>query len=175
MSEMSQRHTITEINTLAQDQFALIFGPVFEASPWIAEAAWAARPFAGLEALHRAMCAVVERAGQERQLALIRAHPDLAGRLAQAGRLTQASTGEQAAAGLDRLTPEETGRFTKLNAEYLDRFGFPFVICARLNKKDAILEAFGRRLKHTPAEEIKTALDEIGKIAELRLRDLIAT
>lgn len=113
----------------------------------------------------------VRSASQERRIALIRAHPDLVGRVAQEGRLSQDSTAEQRAAGLDQLTPDEIKRFERHNAEYREKFGFPFVICARENKKDAILEAFPRRLENGRDEEIETALTEIGRIAWLRMVD----
>jgi OHCU decarboxylase len=112
-------------------------------------------------------------AGQERQLALIRAHPDLVGRAALAGTLTPESTGEQAAAGLDRLAPEEIAAFNRLNAAYRERFGFPFVICARENKKASIMAGFEARLANTRAPEISAALGEIAKIAYWRLHDAI--
>jgi len=115
----------------------------------------------------------VKNSGEEKQLALIRAHPDLVGRLALSGQLTRESTGEQVSAGLDRLSPEEIALFQKNNAGYKDRFGFPFIICARLNKKEAILRGFEARLKNSREKEISMALAEIFKIAELRLRDLI--
>lgn len=105
----------------------------------------------------------------ERQLALIRSHPDLAGRLAQQGHLTAASTSEQAAAGLDRLAPDELARFQALNTRYRERFGFPFIICARLNQKSAIISAMERRLNQASEVEFDTALSEIEKIARLRL------
>ena len=105
---------------------------------------------------------------------LINAHPDLVGRAALQGTLTPESTGEQASAGLNRLTAEETALFQTLNQSYRDKFGFPFVICARLNKKEAILVGFRTRLEHSRDTEIKTALEEIAKIARLRLEDLIA-
>jgi len=114
----------------------------------------------------------VREAPQERQLALIRAHPDLVGRTALAGTLTRESTGEQASAGLNALSPAEIALFQKQNAAYREKFSFPFVICARLNKKDAILAGFERRLQNSPEQEILAALGEIFKIAELRLRDL---
>ena len=166
--------TLAEINSLIHDEFVRIVGPVFEHSPWIAEAAWSKRPFATVEALHAAMCNIVRAAGEEKQLALIRAHPDLVGKLALAGQLTKESTGEQASAGLDRLTAEEVELFQQNNAAYKARFGFPFIICARLNKKDAILNGFKVRLQNSHEQEIKAALEEIGKIAELRLKDLVA-
>jgi OHCU decarboxylase len=173
MFEMTKR-TIAEINSLPRSEFIRIVGPAFEHSPWIAEATWLKQPFANLKNLHRALCETVEKAGKENQLTLIRAHPDLVGKAALAGTLTRESTGEQASAGLGRLTPEEIETFQKHNATYTEKFGFPFVICARLNKKEAILAGFERRLKNSPEQEIKTALAEIFKIAELRLRDLVS-
>jgi len=166
--------TISQLNQLSQAEFVQTIGPVFEHSPWIAEITWVRQPFASLEELHQALCQTVEKSGEERQLALIRAHPDLVGRLALAGQLTQESTREQASAGLTKLSPEEIELFQRQNAAYKDKFGFPFVICARLNKKEAILNGFAVRLKNSRDEEMKTALEEIYKIAELRLRDLIS-
>lgn len=165
--------TLNQLNSLDRDEFVRIVGPVFEHSPWIAEAAWANRPFAELAGLHHALCLAVRAANQEQQLALIRAHPDLVGRAAMAGTLTRESTNEQVSAGLDQLTPEEIEKFRQGNAAYREKFGFPFVICARRNKKEAILAGFERRLGNSREQEIQTALDEIFKIAELRLHDLI--
>jgi 2-oxo-4-hydroxy-4-carboxy-5-ureidoimidazoline decarboxylase len=164
--------TIAQLTSLPRDEFIRAVGPVFEHSPWIAEATWPRRPFASAEELHRALCQTVADAGEEKQLALIRAHPDLVGRAALAGTLTRESTNEQASAGLDKLTPEEVAWFQKNNAAYKEKFGFPFVICARLNKKEAILNGFKVRLQNSRAQEIKTAQEEIFKIAELRLHDL---
>ena len=169
---MSQR-PIAEINSLARDEFVGVIGPVFEHSPWIADETWPKRPFACVEKLHAQLCETVNVAAQEKQLALICAHPDLVGKVALTGQLTKESTNEQASAGLTRLTPEETALFQKQNDAYKNRFNFPFVICARLNKKAAILDGFERRLKNSREQEIKTALEEIFKIAELRLRDLV--
>lgn len=167
------RFTISELNQSSREVFVRIVGPVFEHSAWIAEATWPKRPFASVENLHAALCETVRAAGEEKQLALIRAHPDLVGKLALAGQLTKESTGEQASAGLDKLSPQETELFQKNNAAYKAKFGFPFIICARLNKKEAILAGFDRRLQNSREMEIKTALEEIFKIAELRLQDLI--
>ena len=150
-------------------------GPVFEHSPWIAELTWAKRPFESVGALHRALCETVLASDEPRKLALIRAHPDLAGRAARAGKLTAASTQEQASRGLHKLSTEEAALFDKYNREYRERFGFPFVICARQNKKEAMLAGFEQRLKNSPQQEIEAALAEIFKIADLRLRDLIAS
>ena len=165
---------IKELNFLSREEFTRLVGPVFEHSPWIAEATWARRPFASVAALHAALCETVQGAGQDRQLALIRAHPDLVGKLALAGQLTKESTSEQASAGLDRLTPEEIELFQTNNAAYKAKFGFPFIICARMNKKAAILKGFAARLQNSRAQEIQAALEEIFKIAELRLGDLFS-
>jgi 2-oxo-4-hydroxy-4-carboxy-5-ureidoimidazoline decarboxylase len=164
---------LSQLNSFATEDFVRIVGPVFEHSPWIAEITFAKKPFADLENLHRALCETVKISGEEKQLALIRLHPDLVGKIALAGQLTKESTNEQADAGLNKLSPEEIDLFQKQNAAYKNRFGFPFVICARLNKKAAILAGFENRLKNSRKQEIKTALEEIFKIAELRLRDLI--
>jgi OHCU decarboxylase len=172
-SESAMTLSIVALNGLDRDSFVAAVGHLFEHSPWIAAAAWERRPFASLHDLHRELCAVVEAAGEERQLALIRAHPDLAGRVALAGELTAESAREQAAAGLTALTAEELERFTALNEAYKARFGFPFVICARENKRDAILAAFPARLANGREDEIRTALAEIEKIAWLRLRDAV--
>ncbi|HEY1662250.1 MAG TPA: 2-oxo-4-hydroxy-4-carboxy-5-ureidoimidazoline decarboxylase [Verrucomicrobiae bacterium] len=165
--------TLSQINALDEKDFVRRIGPVFENSPWIAGTTFARRPFANLAALHHALCETVKRSGEAKQSGLIRNHPDLVGKLAQAGKLTQESTREQAAAGLDQLSPEEIALFEKQNAAYQSKFGFPFVICARLNKKAAILAGFGSRLQNSREQEIETALEEIFKIAELRLRDLV--
>lgn len=160
---------LSQLNAMAVDEFTRIVGPVFEHSPWIAQRAWATRPWANVEHLYAALRETVQSATTEEQLALIRAHPDLVGRVA----LTSESRSEQAVAGLANLTPAESGRFLEYNARYRERFGFPFVICARLNKKEAILDAFPERLENSRKKEIETALAEIYKIAELRLRDLV--
>lgn len=166
--------TLAQLNSLSRDEFVRIVGPVFEHSSWIAEAAWPKRPFASVEELHRELGAVVLAAREEKQLALIRAHPDLVGRAALTGTLTPESTREQASAGLGALTPEEIAAFQKPNAAYREKFGFPFVICARLNKKQAILNGFKIRLNNSREQETKTAQEEICKIAWLRLQDIVA-
>ena len=165
--------TLTELNSLSREGFVRNVGPVFEHSPWIAETAWASRPFANVEQLHGALCQVVRNASEGQKLALIRAHPDLVGRAALAGTLTRESTSEQASAGLNHLTTEEIAACQKYNAAYRERFGFPFVICARLNRKEAILAGFEARLHNSHEQEVAAALGEIFKIAELRLRDLV--
>lgn len=164
---------LAQLNSLSRTEFVALVGPVFEHSPWIAEAAGVQRPFRTVAELHQMMCAIVRAAGEEKQLALIRAHPDLVGRMAIAGQLTRESTREQASAGLDQLTPAEVAQFQSNNTAYQAKFGFPFVICARLNKKAAILSGFQSRLQHSREQEMQTALAEIFKIAELRLNDLV--
>src|ERR1700749_2973116 len=129
--------TLTKLNSLGREEFVRLIGPVFEHSPWIAEVTWHRKPFTSVAKLHAELCATVEQSGEQKQLALIRAHPDLVGKLALAGQLTKESTGERASAGLDALTPEEVELFQKNNAAYKAKFGFPFIICARLNKKEA--------------------------------------
>jgi 2-oxo-4-hydroxy-4-carboxy-5-ureidoimidazoline decarboxylase len=166
--------TLTELNSVSREDFVRVVGPVFEHSPWIAEATYPQRPFASLDALHQALTQTVCEADETKQLILIRAHPDLVGRLALSGQLTQESTKEQSSAGLDRLTAEEVQLFQANNAAYQEKFGFPFVICARLNRKEAILNGFKVRLQHSRAAEIQTALEEIGKIARLRLADIVS-
>jgi 2-oxo-4-hydroxy-4-carboxy-5-ureidoimidazoline decarboxylase len=164
---------IDTLNSLDRPAFTAALGHLFEHSPWVAEETWVKRPFAGAEALHAALCATMRAADRARQLALIRAHPDLAGRLAQQKKLTAESTREQASAGLDRLTDAELAEFTKNNEAYKVRFGFPFIICARLNAKATILSAMQARVKNEPDTEFTTALGEIEKIAWLRLQDLL--
>lgn len=171
---MTEKITLATLNGLELTEFVRIVGPVFEHSPWIAEAAWSPNGFTSITQLHSALCQIVESAGEENQLTLIRAHPDLVGRAARAGTLTRESSGEQASAGLNTLSPDEVALFETQNTAYKERFGFPFVICARLNKKEAIIAGFERRLKNSREHEIKSALEEIFKIAELRLHDLIA-
>jgi OHCU decarboxylase len=175
-ARMTHRWSLAEVNAWDRATFVDRLGWLFEGSPWIAETAWERRPFANLAALHRALVDVVHEAGEERQLALIRAHPDLVGRAALTGSLSRESTAEQRAAGLDpgALTPAEIARFTELNAAYHQRFSFPFVICAREHTKETILAAFERRLHHSREVEIATALGEIARIAWHRLADAAA-
>ena len=139
---------------------------LFEHSPWV-EARADAQPASGNR--HADLMAVVHAATPEEQLALIRAHPELAGKAAIDQTLTDASAAEQASAGLDRLSPEEFARFHALNAAYREKFDFPFIICVRLTDKAGILAAMEARLMNTPEAEIETALAQIGEIVRLRL------
>ncbi len=161
---------LAELNALDLEQFTLRLRPVFEHSPWVAARTAKDRPFADLAELHSALCHTVHAASEDEKLALIRAHPDLVGNAT----LTNESRAEQKSAGLNDLSAEESARFREYNERYRAKFGFPFVICARLNKKEAILKAFPIRLENSREQEIETALGEICKIAELRLRDLLA-
>jgi 2-oxo-4-hydroxy-4-carboxy-5-ureidoimidazoline decarboxylase len=160
---------VAELNALDEQKFTAALADIFENSPWIPARTAAKRPFASRQELHAALCNTVIQASDNDKLSLIRSHPDLVGNAT----LTAESKREQAAAGLGALSPDEITRFQKYNAEYRERFDFPFVICARLNKKDAILRAFPIRLQNSRAREIETALREIFKIAELRLKDLV--
>jgi 2-oxo-4-hydroxy-4-carboxy-5-ureidoimidazoline decarboxylase len=160
---------LAELNAMDRVEFVRVVGPVFEHSPWVAARTEAQRPFASRETLHAALVATVDKASDEEKVCLIRAHPDLIGD----DELTVTSKSEQASAGLQDATREEAKQFREFNRQYRERFGFPFVICARLNKKDAIARAFPVRLRNSREEEIKTALQEISKIAELRLKDLV--
>lgn len=142
---------------------------LFEHSPWVEERA-NARPSSGDR--HADLMAIVHEASPEERLALIRAHPELAGKAAIDGTLTEASAAEQASAGLDRLTPGEFDRFHALNAAYRERFGFPFIICVRLTDKAGILAAMEARLANNREQEIAAAIEQIGEIVRLRLEDL---
>ena len=161
---------------LTRDAFVRRFGGVFEHSPWVAEETWdrgLARDADSAEGLHARMTEVLHAAGRERKLDLIRAHPDLAGRLEMAGEMTPESTQEQQSAGLDHCTPEEYRDFQALNARYRERFGFPFIMAVKGRSRGEILSAFERRVENDPETEFRTALREIGRIALLRLRDLL--
>jgi 2-oxo-4-hydroxy-4-carboxy-5-ureidoimidazoline decarboxylase len=153
------------------DAFVDRLGGVAEGSPWVAERAWDLGPFADADAVADAFASVVRRARPEEQLALIRAHPDLAGRAALAGELAPDSAGEQASAGLDRLTPADLARFEAMNGAYRQRFGFPFVIRARGRDVLEILAAYERRLGNDADAERRAAIEEIVAIMRLRLRD----
>lgn len=160
---------LAELNAMDRLEFVRLVGPVFEHSPWVAARTESQRPFSSLGALHAALVSTVAHATDDEKICLIRAHPDLIGD----GELTAESKSEQASAGLQDATAEEAKQFRDYNRQYRATFGFPFVICARLNKKDAIARAFPVRLRNSRAQEIETALEEISKIAELRLNDLV--
>jgi 2-oxo-4-hydroxy-4-carboxy-5-ureidoimidazoline decarboxylase len=172
---MSDPTTLNALNAATPAAFVTALAGIFEHASWVPEAAVGARPFASSESLLAAMVAVVLAAPQPQKLALIRAHPDLAGRLAAADELTEASSAEQADAGLDQCSPEELKRFETLNDAYKSKFGFPFVMAVKGRSRADILAAFEQRLEHDEAEEFDAALEQIAKIARLRLTALVRT
>lgn len=160
---------VADINALERHEFANTFARIFEHSPWIAARTAAKRPFNNRAEFFGALCDTVMKASQDEKLCLIRAHPDLVGNAV----LTSESKQEQATAGLGDLNAAERKQFQDYNAAYRKRFNFPFVICARLNKREAILQAFPVRLANSREKEMETALQEIFKIADLRLKDIV--
>lgn len=165
---------LSELNTMDASAFSGRLGSVYEHSPWVAQRAWRMRPFASVDALHAAMEKVVNGAEPAERLALIRAHPELAGRLALAGKLTDSSRSEQASAGLDRCTPDEFARLQELNAAYREKFGFPFIVAVRELSRADIIERMSGRLANSQEQELAACMREIGRIARLRLQDMIA-
>ena len=166
--------TFDQLEVCDRDTFVAALGDVFEHSPWVAERAFAQRPFGSVEALHAAMCNAMRAADRDAQLALIRAHPELAGRAAIAGDLTAASSREQSAAGLDSCTPEQFAQLHALNAAYRQRFGFPFIIAVRGHDRHSIIAELQQRLEHMPEHEFGEALRQIERIAGFRLHDRLA-
>jgi 2-oxo-4-hydroxy-4-carboxy-5-ureidoimidazoline decarboxylase len=164
---------VADLNALGEAEFARVLGAVFERSPWVARAAWSRRPFAGLDELHAAMVAAVRATAPARRMALVRAHPELAGGPAAPGRLTAESSREQAGAGLGHLPPAEREALAQLNRSYRERFGFPLVIFVAEQSPASILAAGRQRLARSPEQELETALGEIAKIARARL-DVLA-
>ena len=162
------------LNKASRAEFDAALGAVFEYSPWVAGRAFAAAPFASVEALHGAMIGAVRAAPADQQIALLRAHPDLAGRAASAGEMTASSVAEQASAGLLSLSASEYARFRRLNAAYRERFGFPFIIAVRRHTKVTLLSAFEARLGNDRDIEIENALSEVFAIARLRLEAIVA-
>jgi len=163
---------------MTEEAFADTFGGIYEHSPWVAREAWRR----GLAASHDtpaglagALAAVVDAADADTKLALIRAHPDLAGKAAVAGELGEASSREQAGAGIDQCSDEEYRRFHAMNEAYKDKFGFPFVMAVKGSNRHAILEAFAERLENDRATELERAIDEIHRIARFRLEELAGT
>ena len=163
------RISLDGINRATREQFAAALGGIFEHSPWVAEAVFGQRPFATLAALHEAMKNVVRAVSDERKLALLRIHPDLAGKTALAGTMTADSKSEQGSAGLDRLSAQELKRFQALNDAYKAKFGFPFIVCVRRHTRDSIFHQFEIRLTNNVAAEYEAALAEIFRITALRL------
>ncbi|MDE0201900.1 MAG: 2-oxo-4-hydroxy-4-carboxy-5-ureidoimidazoline decarboxylase [Rhodospirillaceae bacterium] len=166
--------SIDDLNRMTAADFTARFGDVAEHSPWVAERAAGARPFGDREAVAQAFAAALRGAALDERLAVLRAHPDLAGRAAVGGDLTEDSRGEQAGAGLDRLTPEEFERFTALNTDYRERFGIPFIFAVKGATKQMILAAFEERLANGQEVEVENALDNVCRIMRFRIEDRVA-
>jgi 2-oxo-4-hydroxy-4-carboxy-5-ureidoimidazoline decarboxylase len=161
--------SLATLNAAGKAEFVTALGDIYEQAPWVAEAVHGRRPFASLNALHEAMTAAVRDASAEQRIALLKGHPDLAGKAARAGSMTADSKAEQASAGLDRLSEGEYAAFHRLNDAYRKKFGIPFIICVRRHGKDSILRQFERRLQNGAAAETKAALAEVFRIGALRL------
>ena len=162
--------SIAEVNAMSPKAFIEAFGDVAEHAPWVAREADAARPFASREALVRHFETAIRAANRDAQLALVRAHPDLATR----AKLTDDSTREQAGAGLNTLTADEFARFTDLNTRYRERFGFPFIFAVKGATKHMILESFAARVGNDPHVEFETALAQVCRIFRFRLEDRVS-
>ncbi len=162
--------TLAAVNAMTAGEFTAAFGDVAEHSPWVARIVSSLRPFATREAMVEAFTATVRGAAREAQLALIRAHPDLAAK----AKITEDSTREQAGAGLDKLSPGEFARFTGLNGRYKVKFGFPFIFAVKGATKDQILASFAERLNHGTQEEFATALKQVCRIFRFRIEDRVS-
>lgn len=161
------------LNTATPPAFISALASIYEHSPWVAEAVVTQRPFADVDALAHAMADAVAQAGDDAQMRLIRAHPQLAGKAAIAGELTESSTREQRGAGLDRCAPEEFARLTRLNHAYREKFGFPFILAVKGHTRDSILANMAARLSNEVADERTEALRQIDRIARFRLEALL--
>ncbi|HBT31593.1 MAG TPA: 2-oxo-4-hydroxy-4-carboxy-5-ureidoimidazoline decarboxylase [Pusillimonas sp.] len=171
---MTKKVLLSELNQLSEADFVDFLGGVFEHSPWVAQGAAAGRPYASVAQLHAAMVEQIERAGEQAQLKLICAHPELAGKAAVRGELTEESTSEQAGAGLDQCSPQEYVRLTELNEAYSNKFGFPFILAVKGYDRAGIIQQFERRLQLSTEQEKQESLQQIYKIGGFRLNDLIA-
>ncbi|SOZ15641.1 conserved hypothetical protein, COG3195 [Cupriavidus taiwanensis] len=171
---MSQTYTIAQLNTMPVAEFVQVLGGIYEHSPWFAETAAAQRPFADGATLAQALRQAVDEAGEAAQLKLVRAHPELAGKAAVRGELTAESTREQSGAGLNQCTPEEFDRLQSLNAAYNQKFGFPFILAVRGYDRHGIIAEFARRIENTPQQELQTCINQIHRIAQFRLDDLVS-
>ena len=166
--------TLSDLNGCSKDDFVAALSNIFEYSPWIAEQAASARPFAGVKQLFDAMKAAVDHAPAELRLALIKAHPDLANKTQRAAGLTAESDAEQNSVGLDRLSDAEYAAFERVNNAYRAKFGFPYIVCVRRHTRDSILRDFERRLPNDAKAETQTSIAEICRIAALRLDQLVS-
>jgi len=167
------RLNLTAVNAMSRDAFVAALGTAFENAAWVAQAAWLRRPFASVDALHAAMLDVVRQAPEDRQLAFLRGHPELAGREAQEGTMTAESTSEQESAGLDALSRAELDELQGLNRVYRARHGFPFIIAVRCHTRRQIFEALRARAAGSTDAERLTALEQIGYITRWRIDALV--
>ncbi len=170
---MSQK-SLADLNACSKDEFVTALANIFEYSPWIAEQAASLRPFAGVQQLFDAMKAAVDRAPSELRLALIKAHPDLANKTQRAAGLTAESSAEQNSVGLDRLSDAEYQAFERVNNAYRSKFGFPYIVCVRRHTRDSILRDFERRLPNDAKTEMQKSIEEICRIAALRVDQLVS-
>jgi 2-oxo-4-hydroxy-4-carboxy-5-ureidoimidazoline decarboxylase len=167
---VADRLSLAAVSALDQEAFVAYLGGVVEHSPWVAQGAWAARPFTDVDALHSAMMKVLTQAGPEAELIVLRLHPELA----TSATLTAASASEQGSMGLDRMSESDAESMAMLNRRYQERFGFPFIIAVRGQKNQAAIKAsMERRLQNSPEGEQSVALAEVSTIARFRLADLI--
>jgi 2-oxo-4-hydroxy-4-carboxy-5-ureidoimidazoline decarboxylase len=169
----AMQYTLDQLNSLPADAFITALSGIFEHSPWVAEIAARQRPFTSVDELHRTMSGIVESSGEETQLALINAHPELAGKAAVRGELTAESTREQSSAGLAQCTQQEFDKLVALNAAYRAKFGFPFILAVRGYDRHGIIANFEARVNNSRADELRASLDQIYRIARFRLDDLI--
>jgi 2-oxo-4-hydroxy-4-carboxy-5-ureidoimidazoline decarboxylase len=168
--------TLDQLNGSDRAEFVAALGDIFEHASWVAEGAFAARPFASVGALHDAMMAAVRAAPRATQLAFLRGHPELGGKVARAGAMTADSIAEQGGLGLDRLSDAQFARFERANADYARKFGFPFIVCVRNHTSaESILRVFEQRVGNDVETEFAAALAEIGQITRLRLEGKIAS
>jgi 2-oxo-4-hydroxy-4-carboxy-5-ureidoimidazoline decarboxylase len=167
------QYSLEQLNSMPGDAFEAALSGIFEHSPWVARQAAGARPFASIDTLYATMRRIVENAGAKRQLALINAHPELAGKAAVRGELTAESTREQSGAGLAHCTPEEFDKLQRLNAAYREKFGFPFILAVRGYDRAGIIANFEARVNHSREDELRASLEQIYRIARFRIDDLV--
>lgn len=167
------QYSLKQLNSMPRDAFEAALSGIFEHSPWVAQQAVAARPFESIDALYATMREIVANAGAARQLALINAHPELAGKAAVRGELTAESTREQNGAGLAECTQEEFDKLQRLNASYREKFGFPFILAVRGYDRAGIIANFEARVNNTRDDELRASLEQIYRIARFRIDDLV--
>ena len=166
--------TLEALNRMDADAYTEKLGGIYEHSPWVAARTAAGRPYAGIAELHAAMQMAVKVASRAEQLALIRAHPQLMGKLASPGELTESSRREQAAAGLDRCSPSQLAQLRDFNKAYQERHCFPFIVAVRGLSTDEVIAAMGARIVNNTEQEFQACLQQIGRIARLRLDELVS-